>query len=452
MTQGSIARHIIGFALPLLIGNLFQQLYNTVDTWVLGNYVSNTAYSAVGAITPIINMLIGSFTGLASGAGVVISQYYGAKQFDRVNRAVHTAVTLTLVLAIVMTAAGLCIVPYMLDIVKLHKDATDEATLYLTVYFSGLIGLMLYNMGAGILRAVGDSKRPFYYLLVCAILNTVLDLVFVIAFDMDVFGVALATVISQCISAVLVLIALIRSDSCIKLSFSKLGFDKNILLNILKIGTPAALQMGVTSFSNVFVQSYITHFDIGRASPDCMSGWTSYAKVDQLLFLPMQSVSMAVSTFVGQNLGKGDVARAKKGVHCALLLSLASTCVLMIPVLIFAPEIVHFLNKKPEVVEFGTLFLRTLSPFYLLCCFNQVYASGLRGAGNSRAPMVIMLSSFVLFRQVYLYTMARICNEIIPIAMSYPAGWLLCSAITAIYFYSVKLDKNKIVSAKPTTD
>ena len=445
MTQGNILRHIIAFAVPLMIGNLFQQLYNTVDTWVVGNYVNNEAYSAVGAVAPVVNMLIGSFSGLASGAGAVISQYYGAKQNDNVNKSVHTAIALTLLLAVLFTAAGIAMVPLMLKIVNLQEKATAEATTYLTVYFSGLIGLMLYNMGAAILRAVGDSKRPFYFLVVCALLNTILDLVFVLYFEMGVFGVALATILSQFISATLVIITLMRSTGCIQLNVKKLRLHKDLCIRILTIGMPAALQFGVTSFSNVFVQSYITHFDIGRTSQDYMSGWTSYLKIDQLVFLPIQSIAMAISTFVGQNLGHGDAVRAKKGIHTAIVLSLVITCILMVPILVFAPGIVGFLNPKAEVIEFGTLFLRWLTPFYLLSCFNQIYASALRGAGDTKAPMIIMLLSFVGFRQLYLFAMSQICNQVIPIALSYPAGWLLCSILTAIYFYKTDISKSRLV-------
>ncbi len=445
MTHGSIIGHIIRFAFPLLIGNLFQQLYNTVDTWVVGNFVSNEAFSAVGAVSPVVNMLIGSFMGLASGAGVVISQFYGAGRNDKVGESVHSAVVMTLILSVFFTALGLLITPYMLGFMDLHKNAVAEATTYLNIYFSGMIGLMLYNMGAGILRAIGDSKRPFYFLVVCAVLNTVLDLVFVLVFHMGVEGVAYATVISQFISAILVFITLFRTDSCVKVRVSKLRIHWPILKKILLVGIPAALQMAVTAFSNVFVQSYINFFDEGLPSPDYMSGWTAYLKVDQLLFLPMQSIALATTTFVGQNLGKNQVARAKKGVTAAVLTSLSATAIMMVPVMIFAPAIVEFLNDKPEVIKNGTMFLHWLTPFYMLCCFNQIYASALRGSGDSRAPMVIMLSSFVLFRQLYLFVMSRICNEIIPIAMSYPAGWLLCSLLTAFYYYKVSFKKNRIV-------
>lgn len=440
MTEGNITRHIISFALPLLIGNVFQQLYNTVDTWVVGNYVSNEAFSAVGSVGPIINMLIGFFMGLSSGAGVVISQYYGAKRYDEVHDAVHTALVMTLIMGVVFTAIGLAMTPFMLRLMNTPDNVLPESTAYLTIYFSGILGLMVYNIGAGILRAVGDSQRPFYFLVVCAVMNTVLDLLFVLVFRMGVEGVALATILSQCTSAVLVIITLMRTDTCIKLRIQDLKINFAMLGKIFRVGIPAAIQMAITAFSNIFVQSYINYF-----GDNCMSGWTAYAKIDQLLFLPMQSIALASTTFVGQNLGCNQVERAKKGVSQALLIAMASTVVLMIPVMAFASPVVAFFNSKAEVVEIGSMLLHWLSPFYVLCCFNQIYSGALRGAGNTRAPMIIMLSSFVAFRQVYLFIMARVWNEIIPIAMSYPAGWLLCSTLTAIYYHSVQLGKNRLV-------
>ena len=443
MTQGNITRHIITFALPLLAGNVFQQLYNTVDTWVVGNYVSNEAYAAVGTVGPIVNLLIGTFMGLSSGAGVVISQHYGAKQHDRVRDAVHTAITMTLLLGVLFTGLGIFMIPYMLNFMKMPAEVIPAATSYLTIYFSGILGLMLYNIGAGILRAVGDSQRPFYYLVVCAVMNTILDLVFVLGLGMGVEGVAWATILSQGVSAVLVTATLLSTKECIRMEIPRLGIRWDMLKKILKVGVPASLQMALTSFSNVFVQSYINFF-----GDNCMSGWTTYAKVDQLLFLPMQSIALASTTFVGQNLGSGQVERAKKGVTQSLLLALGSTVILMIPVLAFAPQIVAFFNAKAEVVEYGSLFLRWMTPFYVLCCFNQIYSGALRGSGDSKAPMIIMLTSFVFFRQLYLFCMSQVCNEVIPIAMSYPAGWLLCSTLTAVYYHKAQLGKNRLVEDK----
>ena len=440
MTKGNITRHIISFALPLLIGNIFQQLYNTVDTWVVGKFVSNEAYAAVGTVGPVVNMLIGFFMGLSSGAGVVISQYYGAKRFDAVEKTVHTAITMTLILGVLFTGLGLFMTPYMLQLMKTPENVLPESTAYLTIYFSGILGLMLYNIGSGILRAVGDSKRPFYYLVVCAIMNTVLDLVFVIQFKMGVRGVSLATILSQATSAILVLITLLRTNECIRLRVRNLQLHWEMLKKIFRVGIPAAIQMAITSFSNIFVQSYINFF-----GDNCMSGWTTYAKVDQLLFLPMQSIALAATTFVGQNLGCNQAERAREGVRKAITISLISTVVLMIPVLISAPQIVAFFNSKAEVVQYGSMLLRWMSPFYVLCCFNQIYSGALRGAGNSKAPMVFMLTSYVAFRQIYLFAMSNIWNEIIPIAMSYPAGWLLCSILTTVYYHKVRLGKSRLV-------
>ena len=441
MTEGNIVRHIVSFAFPLLIGNIFQQLYNTVDTWVVGNYVSNEAFSAVGTVGPIINMLIGFFMGLSSGAGVVISQYYGAKRPEKVHDAVHTAIVMTLVLGVIFTGAGILMIPAMLNLMKTPAEVMPESFAYLTIYFAGILGLMLYNMGSGILRAVGDSRRPFYFLVVSAVLNTVLDLVFVLAFDMGVRGVALATVIAQGTSALLILITLMRSESCIRLFLRDLRISWEMIGKIVRVGIPAAIQMAITAFSNIFVQSYINYF-----GADCMSGWTAYSKIDQLILLPVQSIALASTTFVGQNLGINRVERAKKGVRTALGLGVGATVLIMIPVLIFAPQLVTFFNSKAEVVAYGTLLLRWISPFYVLACFNQIYAGALRGAGNSRAPMVIMLCSFVVFRQCYLYIMANfIANEIIPIAMGYPAGWLVCSAAMMLYFRRVGFSRGRVV-------
>ena len=449
MTEGSIIRHLVVFAAPLLVGNIFQQLYNTVDTWVVGKYVSNEAFSAVGTVGPIINMLIGFFLGLSSGAGVVISQYYGAGRTEEVRKTVHTSLMMTILLGLLFTGLGIALIPGMLALMNTPAEVIPESTAYLTIYFAGVLGLMLYNMGAGILRAVGDSTRPFYYLVVSAVINTVLDLVFVLRFDMGVAGVAWATIIAQGISAVLTLITLLRSDSCIRVSLRALRIHFDVLQKIIQVGIPAALQMAVTSFSNVFVQSYINYF-----GADCMSGWTAYGKIDTLLMLPMQSLALASTTFVGQNLGLGKVDRAKRGVRIALALSLVTAVILMIPVMAFAPSLVAFFNEKTTVVEYGTMFLRYISPFYILCCFNQIYSGALRGAGNTRAPMVIMLASFVVFRQIYLFVLTHfIANTILPVSMGYPAGWLVCSLLTYLYYRRADLTKSRIVeTAEPIAE
>ena len=442
MTQGSIAGHLIRFAVPLIAGNLFQQFYNMVDTWVVGNYVSNEAFSAVGSVGPIINMLIGFFTGLSNGAGVVISQYYGARREEEVRKAVHTALAMTLLMGLLFTGLGLWMTPFMLRFMKTPDTVMPQSTIYLTIYFGGVLGLMIYNMGAGILRAVGDSKRPFYFLVVCAILNVGLDLAFVLGFGMGVEGVALATVLSQAVSAVLVILSLFHANGWVQVRLRWLRLHWDIFKKIVSIGIPSALQFAVTAFSNVFVQSYINFF-----GPDCMSGWTAYTKIDQLLLLPMQSIALACSTFVGQNLGSGQPKRAKRSVRIASGLSMLCTSVLVLTIIYpFAPHLVAFFNSKQAVVEYGKLFLYWMSPFYLLSCISQVYACGLRGAGNTKASMVIMLCSFVAFRQLYLFVMANfISNTVLPIAMAYPAGWLVASMAILIYYRFTDLEKYSVV-------
>ncbi len=453
MTEGSILRHLLIFAFPLLLGNIFQQLYNMVDTWVVGNYVSNEAFAAVGSVSSIINMLIGFFSGLSTGAGAVISQYYGAGREDKVKKAVHTAILMTFILGIFFTALGIFISPLMLKLMNTPDNVIGESTTYLTVYFAGILGLMIYNIGSGILRAVGDSTRPFYFLVVCAVINTVLDLVFVLVFKMGVAGVALATVTAQAVSALLVLLTLMRTKNAVHLSLRELRIDLSLLSKIILVGIPAGLQMAITAFSNVFVQSYINDF-----GADGMSGWTAYTKIDQLVLLPMQSIALASTTFVAQNLGGRQPERAKRGVKTALFLGLSSTAILMVPVMIFSPALVSFFNDSPVVIHLGSLFLRFSTPFYLLCCFNQIYAGALRGSGNTRAPMIILLSSFVVFRQVvlflvstflvpYLATVITLTEEMrmLTVAMAYPMGWMLASLLLGIYYHRVGFSKGKIM-------
>ncbi|MBO4980214.1 MAG: MATE family efflux transporter [Clostridia bacterium] len=450
MTQGNIAGNLIRFAFPLLLGNLFQQLYNMVDTWVIGQWGLEAEYSAVGTVGPIINMLIGIFVGLSGGAGVVISTYFGAGNTKKVHDAVHTSVVMTLVLSVLFTVLGIALTPVMLDLM-LQSKVEDSAllpyaTTYLTIYFAGVVGLLVYNMGSGILRAVGDSKRPFYFLVVSAVLNIILDIVFVVGFRMGVAGVALATVLAQLVSATLTVIVLLRTDSCVKLILKDLHVDFPMLGKIVRIGIPTALQLAITAFSNVFVQSYIGNINPIAHQTEHLGAWTTYAKLDQIMFLPPQSLSVAVMTFVGQNLGKGDVARAKKGASIAYLQSSAITAVVMIPLMVFAPQLSAFFNDSPLVVEYATILLRTLTPFYLVCSVNQIFSGALRGAGNTRAPMINMLVAFVLFRQIYLFVMTNyISNDLIPVAMSYPAGWVLCCVLTLITYFGFRFDKSRVM-------
>lgn len=448
MTVGSISGKIIKFSLPLLAGNLFQQLYNMVDTWVIGQTENSSAYAAVGSVGPIINMLIGAFVGLSSGAGVVISQYYGAKNNEKVKTAVHTSMLLTLILAAVLTVVGIVITPYALDIML--KDSNDaegirsQAKIYLWIYFAGVTGLLIYNMGAAILRAVGDSRRPFYYLVVSAVINIVLDLLFVNKFGMEADGVALATIIAQGVSAVLVLITLFRTHSTVRLNLGDLRIDKVMLKSVVGIGFPAALQMALTAFSNIFVQSYIG--GANGNTEDLLSGWTTYSKIDQFIFLPIQSIALAVTTFVGQNLGNNDIKRAKKGTVISYLLATGVTAVIIVIVMCFARQLAVVFNPDEDVVTIAEQLLMCITPFYLFCCVNQVFSASLRGAGDTKAPMIIMLMSFVVFRQIYLYVVtSAVSNDIIPVALGYPAGWFVCAVTTIVYYKLCKFGKHRLI-------
>ncbi len=430
MTEGSIPRLLIVFALPLMVGNIFQQLYNTVDSIIVGNFVGRQALAAVGCTASIINTLIGVFVGLSSGAGVVISQYYGAKDRERLHSAVQTTVALTLVMCVVLTALGVAMTPAMLRLMATPDDVLGEATTYLTLYFWGISGMLLYNIGAGILRAVGDSTHPLYFLIFSATTNTILDYLFVKVFSWGIAGAAIATVVSQSLSALLVLRMLIVSDADYRIDLRALGFNRAILRRICDIGVPTSLQMGITALSNVFVQSYINRFESA-----CMAGWAAYNKIDSLAFLPLMGFSVAVTTFVGQNYGAGKLDRARKGPLYAIGIGTILMIVILTPIMIFAPTLVQLFNREAEVVAFGTLFVRLISPFYLLNTINQVYSGALRGVGDTKATMVIMLFSFVLSRQIYLFTAYRLGGGIVPVALGYPFGWIMCSAILLIYYY-----------------
>ena len=433
MTQGTIWKHLLAFALPLMIGNLFQQLYNTVDSIVVGQFVSKQALAAVGSTTSIINMLVGFFSGVSVGAGVVISQRFGAKDPEGVHKAVHTTISLTLIIGLVGTVVGIVLAPVMLTLMKTPPDVFVEAKAYLQIYFGGISGLMLYNMGSGILRAVGDSRRPLYFLVFSSCVNIVLDLLFVLGFHMGVEGVAYATIIAQFSSAALIYFTLYRTHDVHRFQPKKLRIYPEMVRSIIRVGLPAGLQQALTSFSNVFVQGYINSF-----GTNCVAGWSCYHRIDQFILLPMQSISMASTTFVGQNIGHRDLERTEKGIRTAVMLSIVVTGILIGLVVIFCAPLIKIFNDDPGVVEYGVMFIRLISPFYLIICFNQIYAGALRGAGDAKAPMFIMLFSFVLFRQLYLAIGTQFINTEWFVGLGYPAGWAMCSTLQLLYYYKSK--------------
>ena len=431
MTQGVIWRQLLDFAIPMALGLLFQQLYNTVDTIVVGQFVGKEALAAVGSVGSVVNMLVGLCAGLSTGASVIISQCYGAHDTARLHDAVHTTIALTFIMCVVATFAGLAMVPLMLDIMATPDDVIELSREYLNIYCAGITGLLIYNMGSGILRAVGDSRRPLYFLCVSALTNIVLDLVFVVCFHWGVAGVAWATIISQFASAALVLIVLTRSQTSYGLHWRHIRIVKGVLGHIMSIGFPSGIQQAITSFSNVFVQSYINYF--GSA---CMAGWSSYNKLDAYISVPLQAIALASTTFVGQNYGSGNLERTRKGVRQALGMSLVVTAGLGVLVMIFSRPSLRLFTSDAEVIDYGTRFIMIISPFYIMSCFNPIYAGALRGVGNANVPMIVMLGSFVVFRQIYLFVnRALFDNSFIGVSLAYPMGWVLCSLLLFICYH-----------------
>ncbi len=451
MTQGTAWKQILSFAVPTMIGMIFQQFYNTVDTIVVGRYVGKEALAAVGSVGSIINMLVALSTGLSGGATVLISQHYGAHNDKRLSDAVQTTICVTFLMSLFITGAGILLINPMLRLMSTPDDVFSSSKEYLTIYYGGICGLLFYNMGSGVMRAVGDSKRPLYFLILSSFLNIVLDLLFVVAFHMGVAGVAYATIISQIVSAILILFVLTRTDAAYRICWNRLKIYKEEMKNILSIGLPTSVQQAVTSFSNVFVQSYINI--LGSV---CMAGWTTYGKLDAFVLVPMQSIALASSTFVGQNYGAKKMKRARHGANVSLGLSEIVTVSLGIIVMIFAPVLMHIFTDDEDVIFYAVRFIRIITPFYVCNCVNQIYAGALRGIGQTLIPTVVMLSSFVAFRQLFLF-----CNKLLfagtpaytyGVALAYPSGWLMCTLLMLIFYrrsvlFKAKDEEDRSVSA-----
>ena len=443
MTRGPILRQLVLFALPLMLGNVFQMLYNTVDSVIVGNFVSKQALAAIGSTTVIVNMLVFFFAGFSIGAGVVIGRYFGAGNLEKLHDAVQTTMAATFVLCLLFTVSGVALVKPMLVLMRTPEDVFADAALYLRIYIGGISGLLIYNMGSGILRAVGDSTRPLYFLILTSVLNIALDLFFVLALKTGIAGAAIATVLSQFISAALILMLLTRTRDIYRMSWRELRIDFAILKRIFAVGMPAALQSVLTAFSNVFVQGYINVF-----GSDVMAGWSSYNKLDHFILLPMQSMAMAATTFVSQNSGAGNEERSHRGTVTALVMTCGVTGLIAAILFVWAQGAVRLFSPDAEVIRFGVLFIRTNVFFLLFNCVNHVLAGALRGRGDARGPMVIMLSTFVALRQCYLYLVTRfVANTPRIVGFGYPVGWMACCVIEILY--AVYRRKHPVNAEKP---
>ncbi len=431
MTVGNIPRQVLSFALPLALGLLFQQLYNTVDSIIVGKFVGKAALASVGSTAPVINTLVGFCAGIGTGASVVVAQYFGAKDHENLHRAVQNTVVLAGLLSVGATALGILLVSPLLRLMRIPEDAFPEAKLYLTIFFSGLTGLLFYNIFAGVLRAVGDSRRPLYFLIVSALTNIVLDLLFVIVFRWGIAGAAFATIVSELISAVLTFGTLLRTKESFGIVLRDVRWDPFMTRRTFNIGLPTGIQQSITSFSNVFVMSYISAFGL-----DCLSGYSSYNKLDGFLLIPMMSIAQAITTFVGQNFGAMKLDRAREGVRFGLISSIAVTMTFGVLMIVFADRLILLFTTadETEVIRFGVYFIRRCTPFYFLICFMHILAGALRGIGDSRTPMLLMLGSFVAFRQVYLAVTKALGFGLPAVALAFPVGWMLCTVLMLIAY------------------
>lgn len=439
MTEGSIYGHFIKFAIPLMLGYIFQQLYNTVDSITVGKFASVQALAAVGSTGSIQNMMIGFFMGFATGAGVIIAQHYGAKEDEKVSDAVHTSMVLALIFGVVIAIAGWFLAPVMLRAMSTPEDVFPEALVYLRIFFAGTPGLLVYNLGSGILRSVGDSQRPLYFLVISSIVNIVFDLILVIVFHMGSAGVGYATILAEFVSAVCVVYVLMKTDGSYKLVPSKLKINTTSLKRIVQIGLPTSIQQTLVSFSNVFVQSYINSFQTA-----CMAGWSSYNKIDGYTSIPLMSISLACTTFVGQNVGAGNMKRAKKGIGVAFIMGTVSLILLIIPLEIFAPQCMRLFTNDPDAMSFGVMFIRAIAPFHLVTCANQVFMGSLRGIGDTKWPTFIQICSFIVVRQIYLAIISRVTSSPLAIGMGYPVGWTVCSVALTVYFFKSGWENRRI--------
>lgn len=428
MTSGSIGKRMMFFVLPLLLGNLFQQLYNTVDSLIVGNFLGSSALAAVSSSGSLIFMLIGFLSGISAGAGVVISQYFRAEDVPNIQRAVHTTVAFGIAAGLLMTIVGILLSPQILAWMGTPESVMPESISYLQIYFSGSLGFVLYNVFVGILQAVGDSRHPLYYLMASSVINLVLDILFIGFFHTGVGGAALATVISQVFSAILCFVQLLRTKESYQLRLSSIRFDLPMLGRIIRIGLPSGVQNSIIAFANVVVQSYINAF--GEMA---MAGYGAYTKIEGFAFLPINSFTMAMTTFVGQNLGAGQTERTRKGARFGILVTVVMAELIGVIVMLFAPQLIAAFDSTPAVVQFGVEKARTAALFYCLLAYSHSVASVIRGAGKAVVSMLIMMTFWCVVRVAFLAVSIPFTHSVLMVYAVYPLTWALSSV--AFFFY-----------------
>ena len=429
LTEGSIWKAILLFALPVFLGQVFQQLYNTFDAWCVGYFIGDNALAAVSSSGSLIFMMVSFFNGLAMGAGVVIARHYGAKNYDAMSKAIHTALAFGLCTGTALTAAGVTLTPMILRWMGTPAEVLPESIAYFRYYFFGAIFTVMYNIFVGIHHAVGDSKHPLYYLMISTGVNIFLDLLFVAILGFGVGSAAIATTISQGVSATLCCIHLLKVDAPYRLHLKSIGFHKKSLLDIVRFGFPSAIQNSVIALANVFVQTNINSF--GKFA---MAGCGAYSKLEGFAFLPVMCFSQALSTFTGQNLGARKHDRVKKGVGFGIVCSVVMAEVVGVLSYIFAPQLIGFFADSAEAVAFGTEHMRTICLFYFLLAFSHCIAGIMRGAGKATVPMFTMLLCWCLIRVSYITVAVGFVNKLTTVSWAYPISWTLSSIIFLVYF------------------
>lgn len=438
-TEGIIWKQLLAFFFPLWFGTLFQQLYNTVDTVVVGRFVGKAALAAVGCTGTVVNLTVGIFTGISSGAVVVIAQQFGARRPERVRQGVHTAMLLGVFLGGAFMVIGFLTAPWILRVMDTTADTLADAQLYLRIYFLGMIPNVVYNMGTGVLRAIGDSRRPLYFLMAASLCNIVLDLALVLGFGLGVLGVAAATVASQLLSAVLVVFSLVRASGQPYQLFPRQACIENQSLKaILRLGVPAALQSVMYNISNIIIQAAINSF-----GTNTVAAWTAYGKVDVIFWMSISSMGLAVTTFAGQNFGAGKIDRLKQGVRVSIWMSAGFAVVLSAVMTLFARPILSMFTPDGDVLNIGVEMVYLLSPCFVTYILIELLAGAIRGAGKSLAPTLITLFGVCALRLFWLLVAAPLHKTVPMIELSYPITWTVTSAAMAIYYYWGRWLKNE---------
>ena len=430
ITEGVIWKQLLIFFFPILFGTFFQQLYNTADAMIVGHFVGKQALAAVGGTTgTLINLLIGFFTGLASGATVIIAQFYGAKKADKVHWAVHTSIAFSIAAGIGLMIVGIVFSRPMLQVMQTPADVIDYAVLYIRIFFAGTIANLLYNMGAGILRAIGDSKRPLYYLIICCFANIGLDLLFVAVFHMGVAGAALATILSQFLSAVLVLGALMRTKDMYRLEWKKLRIDGIMLKRIIRIGLPAGMESAMYSISNVIVQA-----GVNTLGTDSVAAWAAYGKVDGLFWMMVSALGISATTFIGQNYGAKKVERVHQGVRVCMMLAVIMTLIMDGVLLVAGDFLMSMFTSDAAVREIGSQLLHFMVPTFLTYVVIEIFSGALRGVGDAWMPMLIAGVGICSVRILWITFGLPHFPTIIGAAFCYPLSWVLSTIAFIIYY------------------